>query len=266
MSIQELYQTFYQAFDSSVDDEQIQEWWKWITDLFQGDFTREVIKDMAGQLTEGRPIQYVVQRAPFFEMNLYVDEDVLIPRPETEELVFYLLKDNQRPQASLLDIGTGSGCIPLQIKRKREGWKVEACDISEDALVVAERNAEEQNVEVDLFKADLFDPSSFQGRGKYDIITSNPPYVDQEDRETMTEGTRFEPDLALFAPETSVAVYEALARLLDELLKPGGTFYFELNEFSAKKILSLFKEKGIECQILDDLQGKPRILTGGWSA
>lgn len=265
MGVQELYQTFYEALVPHENEVRINEWWEWIADLYTGELTANAVGDLVERLKSGQPIQYVVNRAPFFNMNLYVNEDVLIPRPETEELVYYLLKANNTNVVSLLDIGTGSGCIPIQVKKERASWKVDACDISTEALAVAKKNTGEQNVDIDLFIADLFEPSSFQGRGKYDIITSNPPYIDRAEKEVMSSETRYEPDVALFAPNTSVEVYEALSVLLSDLLKPGGYFYFELNEFSAKEVLALYQRKGLHSYVLDDLQGKPRILAGRWS-
>jgi len=262
---QELYQVFQSQFDGHQSQRQIDQWWTWIRDEIQEDeesmINKDWIIDMVERLKDNEPIQYLTQKAYFYDLQLFVNSAVLIPRPETEELVDLILRNEKMTPQSVLDIGTGSGAIALMLKKKWPKARVQACDISQDSLDVAQTNAEKLNLPLDLFIGNFYDefpltPSSL------DVLVSNPPYISRSEKVLMTDNTSFEPEEALFAVEDRVVeVYEAIAKWGTMGLKSGGKMYLELNEFFAEQIADMILKYPFESvEVVDDMQGKKRIL------
>ncbi|NNJ89815.1 MAG: peptide chain release factor N(5)-glutamine methyltransferase [Eudoraea sp.] len=213
----------------------------------------------------GRPIQYVLGTTSFLELTLRVNEHVLIPRPETEELVRWILKDHEgsRSKIKILDIGTGSGCIAIALAKYLPLAEVEAIDISEEALVVAKQNATKNEVTVLFKQADVRDIDIPQK--EYDIIVSNPPYVLESEKVSMENHVKnAEPSRALFVPDKHpLLFYEYLAIVAQKALKKGGELYLEINQLYGKEVSDLLKEHGInDIEIRQDLHGKDRFIKG----
>ena len=185
----------------------------------------ELLKKIQSQLLVHRPAQYIIGNAEFHGHSFKVDERVLIPRPETEELVNLILSENQNSSLKVLDIGTGSGVIALSLAAERANWQVTASDISQDALDLAQENAEAIDVAIDFVQSDCFQAIT----GKYDIIVSNPPYISETDREEVGLNVlASEPHLALFAEEDGYAVYRKIAENAQKHLTEKGKIYLEI--------------------------------------
>jgi release factor glutamine methyltransferase len=223
------------------------------------------------QLLQHKPVQYILNEAWFANMKLYVDENVLIPRPETEELVDWIVKDiRAQPRRAdkfcMLDIGTGSGCIPITIKKQLPAHLVTAIDVSEEALYVARKNAADQQVQVAFLQLDFLNNRDREQLEKFDIIISNPPYIKQSEEGSMAGNVlRYEPLLALFVPdENALIFYEAIARFGKDHLAQKGSIYVEINEALGQQVIELFKQHGFaEVEIRKDLQGKDRMVKAG---
>jgi release factor glutamine methyltransferase len=213
-----------------------------------------------------KPVQYVLNEAWFGGTKFYVDENVLIPRPETEELVDYAIKDVKArlnyAGISLLDIGTGSGCIPVTIKKNLQQTSVTAVDISEQALNVARKNASVNHADVRFILADILDENSWNQFSSFDYIISNPPYIPVTQKYLMHDNvTRYEPHLALFVPdEDPLLFYKAIARFAVRKLKPGGKIFLELHEHFATSVKEVFASFE-EVEVKNDMQGKERFIT-----
>ena len=200
---------------------------------------KQFVGEIYQQLVAHKPAQYIIGHADFFGMQLTVDERVLIPRPETEELVELILAENHEENLSVLDIGTGSGAIALALSKNRPDWSVTAADISQDALDVANENAKKQNLQIFLKKSDCFTEIS----EKYDIIVSNPPYISREDEsEVGLNVLHSEPHLALFADEDGLAIYRKIAEDAKDYLKDGGKIYLEIGYKQGQSVLELFRK------------------------
>jgi len=216
-------------------------------------------------LKQGKPIQYVLGTTTFMDLILMVNTHVLIPRPETEELVRWVLKDYQKSESNIkiLDIGTGSGCIAIALAKYFPQAEVSAIDISEEALVVAKHNAIKNKVNVLFKKADVQDLDISEEN--YDIVVSNPPYVLEREKASMQDHVKnSEPSLALFVPdEQPLLYYEYLAKVAQKTLKKGGVLYLEINELFGKEVSDLLKEHSItNIEIRQDLHGKDRFVKG----
>jgi len=221
--------------------------------------------DGLAALKRGRPIQYILGNTTFLDLPLIVNEHVLIPRPETEELVQWVIKDYQKSTATLkiLDIGTGSGCIAIALAKYLPNAEVNAIDISKEALAVAKLNAKENKVAVLFNHADLMTMDISEQ--EYDIVVSNPPYVLEREKASMQEHVKkSEPHIALFVPDKQpLLFYEYLAKLAQKNLKKGGSFYFEINESFGKEVSDLLKEHAlVNIEIRQDLHGKDRFIKG----
>ncbi len=216
-------------------------------------------------LKQGRPIQYILGTTKFLDLSLIVNEHVLIPRPETEELVQWVIEDyqNSSTPVKILDIGTGSGCIAIALANYLPNTEVSAIDISKEALVVAKQNAERNKVAVSFKQADLMTMNISEQ--DYDIIISNPPYVLDREKVSMQEHVKnSEPHLALFVPDGQpLLYYEYLARVAQKSLKKGGSLYLEINEAFGKEVRDLLKEHAFAfTEIRQDLHGKDRFIKG----
>ena len=217
------------------------------------------VKGIFQQLAAHKPAQYIIGRADFYEMQLKVDERVLIPRPETEDLVELILAENHEENLSVLDIGTGSGAIALALSKNRPDWSVTAADISQEALELASENAKNQNLQIFFKKSDCFTEIS----EKYDIIVSNPPYISREDESEVGLNVLYsEPHLALFADEDGLAIYRRIAEDAKYHLKDGGKIYLEIGYKQGQSVPELFRKHFPEKRVrtLKDQFGQDRMV------
>jgi len=227
-----------------------------------------------GRLMANEPVQYVLSEAWFCGLKLYVDKSVLIPRPETEELVEWIIDGCRFPidKLSILDIGSGSGCIAIALKRRLGKAEVWSCDVSEDALRVAQKNAASLGLDVNFIHLDFLNESKRNSLPVFDIIVSNPPYVTDADAKGMSPNVlNFEPSTALFVPDDDPLVfYKAIADFGLTHLNPNGSIFVESNEAFGEEVAELFREKGFSCIVKQDLQGKNRmvkaVLEHNWRA
>ena len=218
-------------------------------------FVEEIYKKLAAHI----PAQYIIGHADFLGMQLKVDERVLIPRPETEELVELILTENPEKNLKVLDIGTGSGAIALALAKNRPDWSVTAADISQDALDLSLENAKAQNLNLSFIKSDCFSEIS----AKYDIIVSNPPYIYRADEEEVGLNVlHSEPHLALFADEEGLALYRRIAEESKDYLNDGGKIYLEIGHKQGQSVPALFMENLPEKRVrtLKDQFGQDRMV------
>ena len=222
-------------------------------------------------LKQHKPIQYVLGKADFYGLKFIVNEHVLIPRPETEELVQLIIQDakliTHNSQLSILDIGTGSGCIAIALKKNIPDSIVHALDISENVLKIAKQNAKMNNAEINFVLDNILNPNSkiLNPNSLFDIIVSNPPYVRHSEKEQMQKNVLdYEPHLALFINDTDpLLFYKNIADFALKNLKPKGKLYFEINQAFGLEVKDILEDKGFENVVLmKDLNNKNRILRG----
>jgi release factor glutamine methyltransferase len=212
-----------------------------------------------------RPVQYVLNESWFCGMKFYVDEQVLIPRPETEELVEWVVKE-AKPK-TLLDVGTGSGCIAIALKRQLPLSRVYACDTSSGALAIARRNALDLKADIHFHQLDFLDSRQWASLPEINYLVSNPPYIPLKDKATMAPHVvDSEPSLALFVTdEDPLVFYRALSDFARQKLAAGGTIFAEIHEAMGPSVMALFREAGFgEVILKKDLQGKDRMIKATW--
>lgn len=218
-------------------------------------------EDIAFRLKSGEPIQYILGKTEFYGMPFMVTPDVLIPRPETEELVEWILAGNRQPGFSVLDIGTGSGCIAVTLAKKIHGANVYAWDISERALKVASENAFLNCVNVRFSLRDIFQP--VDNSPIFDVIVSNPPYVTESEKTTMEANVLgFEPHGALFVPDDHALIfYERIVDVALTSLYNGGELYFEINRDKGTEVCGMLRSKGFtHIELRKDISGNDRMV------
>lgn len=224
----------------------------------------ELFRSYLHELMKYRPVQYVLGEAWFGPFLFFVDENVLIPRPETEELVDWLLKDSARMDSglSVLDIGTGSGCIPVYIKKKRKDFRVMALDISEGALDIAKKNSRKHEADIDFYLMDIRNPDQWKKLPFPDLIISNPPYIPEKQKQSMDKHVKdFEPGLALFVPdEDPIHFYKIIGELARQKLKPGGIIFLEIHHDYADQIIDWYRKNGYSIELKKDFSGKNRMI------
>jgi release factor glutamine methyltransferase len=213
-----------------------------------------------------QPVQYVLGEAWFGHLNLLVNEHVLIPRPETEELAQWIIAAQESAEdktLSILDIGTGSGCIPIYLKQKLPAAIIEAVDISEVALTVAKQNALTHEVDINFIPLDFLNENSWQQLPQYDIIVSNPPYIPYKEKEVMDANViRFEPHSALFVADNSPFIfYEKIGLFAKKHLANHGTIYVEIHEDFAEATAKVFEAIFESVVIKKDIFGKDRMIS-----
>lgn len=217
------------------------------------------------RLLTGEPIQYILGEAPFYGRSFGVTRDTLIPRNETEELVHKIIKENPKSGLRVLDLGTGTGCIPITLAVELQDPEVYALDVSVQALAVARKNALQLGAQVQFLEGDLL--GSIPNLALFDVLVSNPPYVPLQDRGDMHVNVlNFEPHLALFVPdEDPLVFYRAIGVWGQQLLKQGGKLYLEIYENLADELVQLLHSQGYEqLRVLQDLNGKNRMLSAIW--
>lgn len=225
------------------------------------------LRSYTERIMQHEPIQYVLNESWFCGLRFYVDKNVLIPRPETEELVEWIITHCKFPvdELKILDIGSGSGCIPIALKRRLKKAEVWSCDISATALAVARQNAETLGTEVNFIRLDFLDAEQRSQLPLFDIIVSNPPYVPEKDKETMKPNVlQYEPATALFVPDKDPLIfYKAIAEFGKEHLKKNGNIYCEIHETTGKEVVRLFNSYGFTTELKKDMQQKDRMLKAG---
>ena len=223
------------------------------------DFAPERIADIIARLRRHEPLQYIVGSARFHGHRFKVTPAVLIPRPETEQLVDLIIDENEGSDLRVLDMGTGSGCIAISLARALKFAQVDALDVSRDALEVARKNAADLKVKVRFFESDMLSP---QPAARYDIIVSNPPYVCWSEREAMDRNVKdYEPGQALFVPDNDpLLFYKAIVPYAAQSLERGGKLYLEINQRFGNEVKRLMQDNGLdEVRIIEDSYGKVRF-------
>lgn len=219
------------------------------------------------RLKKEEPIQYILGKTHFMDMEFKVNEAVLIPRPETEELVKWIINDvegNEKKNLRILDIGTGSGCIAIALSKALPEAKITAFDISEKALLVAKENASRNGVAVDFFEVDILNPS-IETNLEFDIIVSNPPYVRECEKTKMQNNViQYEPSLALYVSDTEpLLFYGCIVDFAKKHLKPNGQLYFEINQYLSQETKELLVNNQFEeVELGKDIFGNFRFLKG----
>ena len=224
---------------------------------------KEQLDTIISRLQQGEPLQYIEGKAPFCGMDFVVRPDVLIPRPETAELVDWIVSDHSTQSPQILDLGTGSGCIAISLNKRIPQAVVEACDISHEALAIAQENSHNNNALVEFFHHDMLDLTTTLPHS-YDILVSNPPYIKQcEAKEMEQHVTEWEPHTALFVPDNdALRFYRAIAEIgQTNALTPGGNIYVEINQALGKETVELFESCGYkEVTLRKDIYGNDRMV------
>lgn len=232
--------------------------------LYESDLIK--ISDDIRQLLQNRPIQYILGETQFLHLTLTVNEQVMIPRPETEELVEWIIHQcHALSELTILDIGTGSGCIALALKYRFPSAHVDAMDISSRALEVAQQNASRNGLEINFFQMDILDRSWWESAGSYKVIVSNPPYVTVSEKLQMHPNVlEYEPAEALFVSDDDPLIfYRTIVKFAESHLLPGGYLFFEINEHYGREVVALFNPGVYETVTLrQDIYGKDRFVWG----
>jgi release factor glutamine methyltransferase len=220
-----------------------------------------ILRPFVKRRANHEPLQYITGEASFYNATLKVNPSVLIPRQETEQLVEIICTEQaDKKDLTILDVGTGSGCIPVALKKEHETWNVFACDISSEALSLAKENAVSNNVEIEYIIHDLFDARLKDQERKFDLIISNPPYILENEEENLDREVKsFEPHLALFC-ESTQKMYSAIEEFCSQNLSKEGTLYLELHENYANEVKAIFSEKKWKAKLVKDLENKSRFL------
>jgi release factor glutamine methyltransferase len=220
------------------------------------------IADKFKQLEKGLPVQYIIGHTYFYNLKIKVNKDVLIPRFDTEVLVELVLFDNQDESKKIVDVGTGSGCIAIALKKENENFEIIGIDISGSAIRVAETNAVENDVDIDFIQGDLLEPLIEQDN-KVDIIVSNPPYIDINDKELTDSVKLHEPHLALFSDDDGLSHIKDILEQSSSVLNEGGLIYLEIGHKQAKEVEKLIGQiikEEIEVKVFKDMSGKDRVI------
>ena len=224
-------------------------------------------ESIISELKTEKPIQYIIGETWFYDSKFYVNEHTLIPRPETEELVDWIFatekKNDKKEKLTILDIGTGTGCIPISLKKNLPQAEVSAIDVSEEALKVAQRNALENKVEINFILQNILETEDL--KQQFDIIVSNPPYVrNMEKQEIKKNVLAFEPHLALFVEDNDALLfYRKIAQLALKSLTPNGLLFFEINQYLGKETVELLENLGFKnIELKKDIYGNDRMIKG----
>lgn len=225
------------------------------------DIQFDKLNNVIERLNKSEPIQYIYGVTQFCGLEFNVDKNVLIPRPETEELVETIIKKNKKSDLKILDIGTGSGCIAISLSKYLSKAKVDATDISHQAIKIAQKNAALNNISVNFFQQDILNTHSLSD--SYDLIVSNPPYVRNLEKKEMQKNVlEHEPHLALFVEDDNpLLYYDKISKLAKNHLKTDGKLYLEINQYIGNQTLKLIQKNGFEKAILKkDFLGNDRFI------
>lgn len=225
-------------------------------------YFRSIVK----RLLDNEPFQYIIGHTDFYGLTLKTDKRALIPRPETEELVEWILNTfDGDHKVRTLDLCTGTGCIALALKSVRHNWEIEGCDLSDDALTLAKENSLNNDLKVSFLKMDVLDPKDFSKLSsvQYDCWVSNPPYIPENERELLNENViRFEPGMALFVPNNEpLLFYRSVGEQGRKYIKKGGSLFFEVHENFGSETKQMLESLGYTTvEMKKDLQGKDRMI------
>lgn len=226
-----------------------------------------LLRQYTERLLQHEPVQYILNESWFCGLRFYVDKNVLVPRPETEELVEWVVSNCKFPvdQLRILDIGSGSGCISVSLKRRIRRAEVWGCDVSDAALAVAKKNAESLGTDVNFVQLDFLDSTTWQLLPSFDIIISNPPYIPLKDKKDMQPNVLLhEPATALFVPDNDPLVfYKAIAEFGKTHLNNAGSVFTEIHESLGERTLEIFKSAGYKSELKKDMQQKDRMIRSG---
>lgn len=222
------------------------------------------VLDILQDLKKHRPIQYILNKADFYGEVFQVNESVLIPRQETEELVDLIIKNHKSSQnLKIIDIGTGSGCIPITLSKHLNNALVTTIDISKEAIKTAQENAKNLKTQVQFINADIFEWEYIFSDQQYNIIVSNPPYITPGEKQHMNQNVlAYEPELALFIEESAPLIfYDVISSFALKHLAPDGDLYFEINQYLGAEMKELMVKKGFEqVKLIKDINGADRII------
>ena len=226
------------------------------------------LQQFAERLLQHEPVQYVLSESWFCGLKFYVDKNVLIPRPETEELVEWIIANCRFPvdELKILDIGSGSGCIPITLKRRIRKAEIWGCDISKEALIIAKKNAGTLGTDINFVQLDFLNSKTRDQLPSFDIIVSNPPYVPEKDKETMDPNVlNHEPVTALFVRDDDPLIfYKVIAEFGKTHLKSNGIIYTEIHEDLGKETTEIFQSAGYTTELKKDMQQKDRMIKSGF--
>lgn len=221
------------------------------------------------ELLQHKPVQYVLKETWFYKMKFFVNEHVLIPRPETEELVSWIINDIRKMKDDvrsnkfkIVDVGTGSGCIAIALKKELENTDITAIDVSEHALSVAHKNANVLQTQIDFLQINFLNESQWNRLGSYDLIVSNPPYIPEIEKEKLAKNvSEFEPGIALFVQNNNPFIfYEMIAKFAQSHLKPNGKIFVEIHEDYSKEVQKIFSNYNFKTEIKRDMYEKERMI------
>ena len=221
----------------------------------------DTLRPMVKRRAQHEPLQYIIGYTDFMNARISVNEQVLIPRIETEQLVEIILDNHQsEEELSVLDIGTGSGCIPIALKMEQPNWEVSGIDISEGALSLARENAEQNDTDVSFSEGDILNPTGISIQDPLDLIVSNPPYVKPEEKDILEPQVKdYEPAEALFFDDLE-KMYNSIIEFAFQNLTKNGSLYLELHEKYSDQILALFDEQQWSAHVENDYDKKPRFI------
>lgn len=223
------------------------------------------LQEAIAKLSTGEPVQYIIGEAWFMGMPFLVNRNTLIPRPETEELVEWIIRDLSQEaiqKLRVLEVGSGTGCIPISLKKKMPELQVQSVDISSGAIETARENAKRLNVSVDFIEMDFLSRNNWDQLGQVDLIVSNPPYIKASERDSMHKNVvEFEPATALFVPDQDALIfYKAIRDFSETHLTPNGKIYLEINQQLGQDVLQLFNSNGFSAVLQKDLHGNDRMI------
>ena len=233
------------------------------------DSQKNLLQKYLQELLQSKPVQYILNEAWFYKMKFFVNEAVLIPRPETEELVSWIVNDVRSTkhdvpseERRILDVGTGSGCIAISIKKELLESNVTALDVSEQALIIAKKNADNLGTHIRFIKNNFLNEGTWHQLGDYDILVSNPPYIPGKEKERLSKNvTKFEPDIALFVPNNDPFIfYNKIAGFALTHLKMPGKIFVEIHENYAGEVHKIFTSYDFKVEIKKDIYGKERMI------
>jgi len=223
----------------------------------------EEVLRITTELKTQKPIQYILGFTEFYENRFIVNENVLIPRPETEELILWMEESEIQKESLIVDIGTGSGCIPISLKKIYPDAIIYAIDISKEALKIAYENSKLNKVKIEFVESDILNTSSIVNDIVFDVIVSNPPYVTVAEKTLMEKNVLdYEPNSALFVPnENPLIFYQSICDLSQKYLKPGGLIFFEINQYLVERMKNLLADSGFKnIEAKKDLVGNHRMM------